>query len=410
MRDAMWKKVHEELTRLARAKSAYDVDEARLLLEAQRLRVHEQVGYGTLLEYLERLFGYGPRMAKERLRVAEALATLPAFREALAAGILVWSAVRELSRVAVPATEAEWLAAAKGRTVRQLEEMVAGRKRGDRPTDRPEPVTRHVLRLEISSDALAAFREARSRIELEVGHALDDDAAILMLAQYALRGSDDPGRAPYQVAMTVCVECGRGTRDGSGQVLDIEPHRVEAARCDAQEVDLTHVGAGAPAPATQTIPPRIRRLVWRRDHGRCQVPGCRAAKFLEVHHLHWRSDGGGHDPSNLAVTCTAHHDLVHRGLLVVEGSAPDLVFRHADGRLYGQLHADDADLADAVAGLRRAGVPAPDARRAVAEAATSGAVTIEDLLRQALLVLRRTTYAAVARVSDPVAPRPAVGS
>jgi hypothetical protein len=186
-------------------------------------------------------------------------------------------------------------------------------------------------------------------------------------------------------------------------VLDDAPHRVEAARCDAQEVDLTHAGPGAPAPATQTIPPRIRRLVWRRDHGRCQVPGCRAAKFLEVHHLHWRSDGGGHDPSNLAVLCTAHHDLVHRRLVVVEGSAPDLVFRHADGRLYGQPRADAADVADVVAGLRRIGVPAPDARRAVAEAAASGAVAIEDLLRQALLVLGRTTYAGVARVSQ-VAP------
>jgi hypothetical protein len=392
MRDAMWKKVHAELTRLARAKGAYDVDEARWLIEAQRLRVHEQVGFGTLLEYLERLFGYGPRTASERLRVAEALGRLPAFREALAAGVLAWSAVRELARVAVPATEAEWLAAAKGKTVRQVEEMVSGRKRGDRPTDRPEPVTRHVLRLEISSDALAAFRDARSRIELEVGHSLDDDAAILMLAQYALRGSDEPGRAPYQVAITVCKDCGRGTRDGSGQVLDIESHRVKAARCDAQEVDLTHGGADA-APATQTIPPRIRRLVWRRDHGRCQVPGCRAAKFLEVHHLHWRSDGGGHDPSNLAVMCTAHHDLVHRGLLVVEGSAPDLVFRHADRGLYGQPRANDTDVADVVAGLRRMGVPAPDARRAVAEAAAAGAVAIEDLLRQALIVLGRTTYA-----------------
>jgi hypothetical protein len=126
-------------------------------------------------------------------------------------------------------------------------------------------------------------------------------------------------------------------------------------------------------------------------------------KFLEAHHLRWRSDGGGHDSSNLAVTCSAHHDLVHRGLLVVEGSAPDLVFRHADGRLYGQPRADEADVADVVAGLRRIGVPAPDARRAVAEAAASGAVAIEDLLRQSLLVLGRTTYAGVARVSE-VAP------
>jgi 5-methylcytosine-specific restriction endonuclease McrA len=319
MRDAMWKKVHAELTRLARAKGEYDADEARWLLEAQRLRVHEQVGYATLLEYLERILGYGPRMAKERLRVAEALARLPAIREALASGALAWSAVREISRVAAPNTEDEWLAAARGKTVREVEEMISGRKPGDRPSDPAEPVTRHVLRLEISSDALAAFRDARRRIELDVGHSLDDDAAVRMLAHYALGGPDEPGRAPYQIAMTVCKECGRGTRDGSGQVLDVEPHRVEAARCDGQEVDLTHVGPDAPS-AAQTIPPRVRRLVWRRDHGRCQVPGCRAAKHLEVHHLRWRSDGGGHDPSNLTAMCDAHHDLVHRGLLVVEGT------------------------------------------------------------------------------------------
>jgi 5-methylcytosine-specific restriction endonuclease McrA len=404
MRDSMWKKVHEELTRLASVKGEYDADEARWLLEAQRLRVHEQVGYGTLLEYLERILGYGPRMARERLRVAEALAKLPAIREALAASVLAWSAVREISRVAAPTTEDEWLDAARGKTVREVEEMVSGRKPGDRPSDPAEPVTRHVLRLEVSSDALAAFRDARRRMELDVGHSLDDDAAVRMLAHYALGGPDEPGRAPYQIAMTVCKECGRGTRDGSGQVLDVEPHRVEAARCDGQEVDLTHVGSHAP-PAAQTIPPRVRRLVWRRDHGRCQVPGCRAAKHLEVHHLRWRSDGGGHDPLNLTAMCDAHHDLVHRGLLVVEGTAPDLVFRHADGTLYGH-RGDEADEADAIDGLRRMGVTASDARTAVAEAAASGAVRLEDLLREALRFLGRTTYASRFHRSDRRAPSP----
>ncbi len=393
MRDEMWKTVHAELTRLARAKGEYDAEEARWLVAAVRLRVHEQVGYATALEYLERLFGYGPRMAKERLRVAEALAGLPAMRDALAAGGLTWSAVRELSRVAQAGTEAEWLAAARGKTARQIEEMVSGRKPGDRPSDPAEPVTRHVLRLELSAEALAAFREARRQIELEVGHSLDDDAAVRMLAHYALRGPDDPGRAAYQVALTVCEECGRGTRDGSGQALAVEPHHIEAARCDAQEFSLTHVGSTA-EPAAQSIPPSIRREVLRRDHGRCQVVGCRSAKFVEVHHIVWRSDGGTHHPSNLTTTCSAHHALVHRGLLIIEGTAPDrLTFRHADGTPYGER---DADEADALSGLRHLGVAAADARRAVAAAMASGAVGLEAILRQALIVLARTTYASVA--------------
>src|SRR5262245_40099039 len=326
MKDTDWKSVHAALVRLARSKGQYDAEEGRWLLEGVRVSVHQQLGFATFLEYLERLFGYAPRVAKERLRVAEALARLPALAAALSEGALAWSAVRELSRVAVRQTEAEWIGAARGKTVRQVEEMVSGRKAGARPGDPADPGARRVvLHLEISADALAAFRDARRQLELEVGHSLDDDEAVRMLAHHALGGPGEPGRSAYQVAMTVCTECGRGTRDDAGQVLAVEPHRVEAALCDAQEVALeshvglppgpaatasqtiaSHVGLppGSAAPASQTIPPRIRRLVWRRDHGCCRVPGCRAARYLEVHHVVPRSQGGDHDPSRLLLLCS----------------------------------------------------------------------------------------------------------
>jgi 5-methylcytosine-specific restriction endonuclease McrA len=419
MEGATWKKVHAELTRLAGAKGAYDAEEARWLVEAKRVRVHEALGFATLHEYLERLFGYGPRLATERLRVAEALTQLLALRDALAAGELSWSAVREISRVAVAATEAEWIAAAAGKTVRQVEEMVSGRKAGDRPDDPADAgATRHVLRLEISADAMAAFRDARRQIELQVGHSLDDDALVRQLAQHALGGPGDPGRAAYQIEMTVCAECGRGTRDGAGQTFAVTEAEVEAARCDAQTIDLSHVGETA----KQEIPPRTRRLVWRRDHGRCRVPGCRSAKYLEVHHIVPRECGGGHDPSNLIVLCGAHHGLIHRGVIRLEGTAPDrLIVRHRDGRPYGQLGSalaraagvgiegrkvggrerdgvEQSFEADVLDGLRRMGVPNGDARRAVAEAARSGGGSLEDLLRASLGVLRRTTYAS--RISE----------
>ncbi|HTE53339.1 MAG TPA: HNH endonuclease signature motif containing protein, partial [Kofleriaceae bacterium] len=262
---------------------------------------------------------------------------------------------------------------------------------------------------DVSGDALAAFRDARQRIELDVGHTLDDDELVRMLAHHALGGPSDPGRAAYQVAMTVCEQCGHGTRDGAGRTFAVEAHEVDAARCDAQvlpravthvgrgggagmrvggrteveseqveseqveseqveseqiesqevaappgaprvdrathvgrdlaeqggavhavdraaraeeetgadrqagdagdagdvgearviesrhephePIPSTHVGRAAPA-ASQSIPPRIRREVWRRDHGRCRVPGCRAARFLEVHHIVPRALGG----------------------------------------------------------------------------------------------------------------------
>ena len=91
-----------------------------------------------------------------------------------------------------------------------------------------------------------------------------------------------------------------------------------------------------PGRATQTIPPAVRRQVLRRDKGRCAVPGCRNHRFLDVHHVHERADGGDHDPENLVVQCGAHHRAIHDGHLVVQDCASaGHRFYHADGRAYG---------------------------------------------------------------------------
>jgi hypothetical protein len=55
---------------------------------------------------LERTLGYAPRTAQDRLRVARSLGSLPRLTDALACGELSFSAVRELTRVATPASEA----------------------------------------------------------------------------------------------------------------------------------------------------------------------------------------------------------------------------------------------------------------------------------------------------------------
>ena len=84
-------------------------------------------------EYLENVMGHGPRVASERLRVVEALDGLPAIEMALANDELSYSAVRELTRIATRKTEDAWLAACRGKNLRQIEELVAEREPGDAP-------------------------------------------------------------------------------------------------------------------------------------------------------------------------------------------------------------------------------------------------------------------------------------
>ena len=109
-RTSDWKQIDETLRRLARDKGAYDFEEGRWLLAGLRSGVHLRLGFATFAEYVERLFGYKPRFTAERLRVAEALEDLPVASAALEGGDVCWSAVREVSRVATPETEAAWLA------------------------------------------------------------------------------------------------------------------------------------------------------------------------------------------------------------------------------------------------------------------------------------------------------------
>ena len=158
-----WREIDGELRRLARAKAGYDAEEVRWLLAGLRARVHVRFGCATFVEYVERLFGYSPRFTSERLRVAEALEDLPAIRTALEAGALSFSSAREVTRVATAATEGEWLEAADGRTAREVERMVSGHQRGERPGDPVDSgARRHVLRFEVSAETMAEFREAEA--------------------------------------------------------------------------------------------------------------------------------------------------------------------------------------------------------------------------------------------------------
>ncbi|HET9953149.1 MAG TPA: hypothetical protein VFQ61_01525, partial [Polyangiaceae bacterium] len=168
---------------------------------------HRYLGFATFSEYVERLFGYEPRTVAEKLRVARALVHLPELSAAFSSGVLNWSAVRELTRVATAKTENEWLSATVGLSARQVQERVRGRKLGDTPLAQPDPSRiRHTLRFDVCAEVLATFREALAKLRRDSGEALlSDDDVLLLLARRVLdeprqeegapRQSDDQGVA-----------------------------------------------------------------------------------------------------------------------------------------------------------------------------------------------------------------------
>lgn len=328
--DSEWRRVDEKLRALAKQYVTLDAQLVRWLREAQRVKVWKRCGCVSMAEYLERVFGFTPRQARDRLLVARRLHCLDKLERALVAGELPYTAVRELSRVATPATESAWVEHARGKCLREIEDAVAQREPGDLPTDPPRPDAAPMrISFEVKPETYALFRQVWKQLESECDHALEGDGLMAALLAAAVAPADDEarkGRAKFQIAVTHCDRCNHAVQHGGGRKFAIGRAALERAECDAKVIESHNGELGA---ATQTIPPRVRRFVMQRDGGRCQVPGCRSARFLEVHHIVHREHGGTHDPSNLIVLCGGHHDRHHEGWLTIGGHAPDsLTFHH----------------------------------------------------------------------------------
>jgi len=391
-----WKEADRALRRIAARRAGLDAEEARWLLVARAAGAHVECGFATFGEYIEHVLGYGPRTLADRLRVAEALQTLPATRDALATGRISYSAARELTHVVKAATEGTWLARASGRTAREVQAMVSGHKPGDLPDDPTDPDLRtFALRFELPPELMALFRDARQHVIDEAGEQLTDEEVLAAMCRAALSHGPESGRKkpPHQLAITVCESCSRGWQQGAGELIEVGRPVIEQARCDATEVG--RVDAEVPTLAAPTIPLRIRNQVMRRDHGRCVVPGCRSSRHLEVHHLQPRATGGGNELWNLAVLCGGHHRALHHGRLVITGRPGALTFTHDDGRPWGTPPPQPApsveeDVRLALCGLGFKRREAEAALHAASAHVGSGG-SLEDWLRAALRAAGRAS-------------------
>jgi hypothetical protein len=76
-------------------------------------------------------FAMGSRTAHEKVRIARRLDELPLVTEAFARGELSYSKVRAITRIAVPATEADLVSIARHATGAQIERLAGGRRKAD---------------------------------------------------------------------------------------------------------------------------------------------------------------------------------------------------------------------------------------------------------------------------------------
>ena len=134
--------------------------------------------------------GLAPGAAREHVRVARALANLPKLSDAMRRGVISYSKVRAVTRVATPENEQTLLDVALAGTAAHVEQVVRGWRRVDRAAEQAEDRRRHEtrsLRTWVDDDGMFVVR---GRLTPEVGAVLQ---RALEAACDQARGQDVPG-------------------------------------------------------------------------------------------------------------------------------------------------------------------------------------------------------------------------
>ena len=146
--------------------------------------------------------GLAPGAAREHVRVARGLGSLPKLSDAMRRGVVSYSKVRAVTRVATPATEQALLDVALCGTAAHVEQIVRGWRRVDRTAEAAEDRRRHEarsLRTWVDDDGMVVVR---GRLTPEVGAALRRalEAACDQARGKAGSGSDSGAEAAAVVS------------------------------------------------------------------------------------------------------------------------------------------------------------------------------------------------------------------
>src|SRR5881628_3366695 len=184
-------------------------------------------GFRSCAAWLSWRVGLDRGAARERVRVARALGTLPRLAQALARGELSYSKVRALTRVATPETEERLLAVGKAGTAEHVERIVRGWRLVDRQAEARETARRHAIR------ALHVYQDEDGMVVIR-GRLAPEVGAVLVQALAAAR------ETLYQRARSMDAE------DGLAETPTMAQQQADALALVAETALHHGIDPGAP--------------------------------------------------------------------------------------------------------------------------------------------------------------------
>jgi hypothetical protein len=292
----------------------------------------------TPVQYVMDFLKYQESEAGEVVRVARALPHLPNLAETFEKGEICWSQVKLISSVAKEELEEEWLEFRRTHRAGALRAEVKhalekGRTRPRKGT-RGIPNTTVDAKFRLTLEEMEILRQALELIASEMkkaenGKRPTPEQILLYLAKLVLESDlalkSEKGsakcRSIWQIIYQLCPKCLEShvhTKDG---LVEVPRENVQKIEGEAEKVviephDLMKGEVLPPGTVNDAaVPAEIERKAFARHRNCCAICGRRGD--LHLHHIIFRSKGGGNELLNIAPCLPACPASVHAGVVEV---------------------------------------------------------------------------------------------
>jgi hypothetical protein len=299
-------------------------------------------GAVSCAHWLSWRIGLAPGAAREKVRVARALCSLPAISKHFEQGKLSYSKVRAMTRVATSENEALLIDIASNATASDLDRICRRFRdvsaREERLTPQEADARRYVnaqhtsegmMRLSVQLPAdeaarllaaidAARFSEKPADVPAETRRPTRADGLMILAESFLADGGKRRNGVACEVQLHVTEseleDQTEGAFIGNAGCAGVSAETARRLTCDAAVVRIVEDERGKVLDVgrrTRTVPAAIRRALNLRDRHQCAFPGCTHELFLDAHHIeHW-ADGGKTSLDNLITLCRRHHTFVH---------------------------------------------------------------------------------------------------
>jgi 5-methylcytosine-specific restriction endonuclease McrA len=315
-----------ETNRLAECDRHATAQVIAALMEMDARQLHLAEGCSSLFTYCTQVLRFSEHATYGRIGAARAARRFPAILDQLVDGSLTLTAVNLLASHLTPENHADLLAAARHKSKREVEQIVAALRprlavpssvrelTAPKPTEAVRAVAADGAGLVSAATAavIPASLKTESHVEVRDGPSSKKAVVVPLAPEY------------YKVQVTISREAHDKLRRAQDLLRHSIPNGDPAAILEraltvlVEDLERRKLAAvkhprstAVRKPGSRHVPAAVKREVWARDEGRCAFIGtagrCTERGFLEFHHVVPFADGGATDAANLQLRCRAHN-------------------------------------------------------------------------------------------------------